>query len=88
MCSNVKTHYLKIIKYAEILSNINKYIPLFLGLENQRNMEEEYMKNIPLHLVPNRWIKQAYPQGFKYDSETFRVDINPFNNMEISKKIY
>ena len=38
--------------------------------------------------MPNRWIKQAYVQGFGYDYINVKKAVNIFELMEISEPIY
>ena len=38
--------------------------------------------------MPNRWSKQAYVQGFHFESITFKKAVNMFERMEIAKYIY
>ena len=38
--------------------------------------------------MPNIWSKQAYVQGFDFESITFKKSVNMFERMEISESIY
>ena len=41
-----------------------------------------------LSTMPNSWSKQAYVQGFDYESITFKKSVNMFEQMEIAESIY
>ena len=70
------------------LTNINEYLAILPGLNNPNNMDEVDLNGTHIHIIPNGWSKQAYLQGFSFESVPFKKAINMFEHMEISEKIY
>ena len=50
--------------YTARITNINKFLPNFLGLEESNNMEDEYIDDFILKYIPHECHKQVYIQGF------------------------
>ena len=44
------------------------------------------MKEIIIYIIPNRWIKQAYHQGFDLEIP-FKKDKHVFKRMEVAESI-
>ena len=53
-------------RFAEGLTEINKFIPLLTGSDASKNMPLEDLNEILLHLVPNGWENQSYMQGWEF----------------------
>ena len=46
------------------------------------------LNNILLNSMSNSWSKQAYVQGFDYETYSFKNDVNMFKRTEIDESIY
>ena len=55
-----KPHNLRLQSYAAKVVKFNKNISFFIGSYKPNNIEEEKMKKIIFHSLPNGWYKQAY----------------------------
>ena len=60
---------------------------VFPGVKVSDKIGETEVKQIPLNSMPNIWIKQAYVQGFYYETITLN-SVNMFEHMEIYEAIY
>ena len=83
-----KTGRLTAGSYAARLVDINEYLASFIGTTLTDMMNVTKLNKILLNSMPNIWSKQAYVQGFDYESITFKKDANMFERMNISESIY
>ena len=78
---------LKIRRYLVILTELNENLGVFPGSKDSNKMGEEDLNNILIHSIHNRWIKQAYLQGFELEIP-FNNSTNMFEWIEIVETIY
>ena len=69
------------------LSDINNYLPSFLGSNDSSKTEEEELNYILLHAAPNGRVKQAYLQGWYFEVRVFRDTYKIFKRMETAEKV-
>ena len=60
------------------LTELNKYLDVFPGLNYSNNMGEVVINKILLRSMPNVWSKQDYLQGFRFETVTLKKVINMF----------
>ena len=82
------TRDLTVRHYAARLIDINEYLASFPGETLNDKIGVTELNEILLRSMPTRWSRQAYVQGFCYESITFKISVNIFERTEISKSIY
>ena len=55
-----KPRYLQFNRFAALHTELNNYLPLFLGLSVAKKMDPEELNEIQLHAFPNSWARQSY----------------------------
>ena len=85
---NEKTRSLTVRRYAACLIDLNEYLASFLGATLTDKIGVTKLNEILLNIMPNSWSKQAYVQGFDFESITFKKAVNMFEHMEIAESIY
>ena len=75
-------------RFTVCLTELNNYLPFFLGYSAAKNMPPEYLNEILLHAVPNSRAKQAYIQGWEFDMKRYKATCKLFEIMEVTDKIY
>ena len=78
---------LKVRRYAARLIYINDYLAAFPGAKESEKIGETDLNEILLNSMPNIWIRQAYVQGFDFESINLKY-VNMFEHIEISEYIY
>ena len=74
--------------YAARLIDLNEYLASFPGATLNDKISVNMLNKILLNSMYNSWYKQAYVQGFGYESITFKKAINTFERMKIVESIY
>ena len=62
-------------------TELDNYLPLFTGLSASKNIPPEELNNILLHTIPNDWKKQAYLQGWDFDTKVYKATCDLFKRM-------
>ena len=75
-------------RFAARLRELNNYLPLFPIYSSAKKMLPEYLNKIILHAVPNVWEKQAYLQGWEFETKSYKDTYELFEIMEVTEKIY
>ena len=66
-----KTRSLTVRRHAARLIDLNEYLVSFPGVNLTNNIDVTELNEIILNIMPNRWSKQAYVQGFGCEYITF-----------------
>ena len=74
--------------FAARLTEINNFLPIFLGSDVTKDMTHEELNDIILHAVPNSWVKKSYLQGWDFEMKTYKETCTLFEIMEISEQVY
>ena len=75
-------------RFAERLTEMNNFLPLFPGSESSKKMEMEDLNDILLHAVPTGWAKQSYLQGWYFELNTYRETCAMLERMEVAEQVY
>ena len=51
---------------ADWLTDLKDYLLFFTGSDASKNMEEQELKEILLHAIPNAWSKHVYLKGLDF----------------------
>ena len=81
-------HILKIRRHALRLIYLNEYLASYPGAAMTDKMGVTELNDILLKSMPKSWSKQAYGQGFDWESIYFKKAANTFEIMEISVSFY
>ena len=79
---------LKVRLYDARLIDLNEYLASFPGATMAEKNGVTELNEILLNSMPNSWPKQAYVQGFYFETIYFKKAVNMFERMEIGKSIY
>ena len=74
--------------FAARLTEINNFLPIFLGSDVTKDMTHEELNDIILHAVPNSWVKKSYLQGWDFEMKTYKETCATFEQLEIAEKFY
>ena len=85
---NEKPITIKVRLYAVRLIDLNAYLDSFQGEILYDKFYLTELNDIILNIMSNIWYKQAYVQGFDYESILFKKDVNMFERMEVVESIY
>ena len=85
---NEKPCSLTIRSYVARLIDLNEYLYSFPGETLTDNISVTKLNKILLNSMPNSWSKQAYFQGFDYESINFKKYVKFFEHIEIVESIY
>ena len=66
-----KTRAITVRRYAARLIDLYEYLASFTGGGLNDKIGVRELNKILLNSIPNIWYKQAYTQGFDYESITF-----------------
>ena len=83
-----KPRALTVRRYTACLTDINEYLESFLGAALNDNIVVTEIDEIFLNSMLNIWSRQAYVQGFDFESITFEKSVSMFECMEIAEFIY
>ena len=75
-------------RFAERLTKINNFHPLFPGLDVSKKTTQKYINKILLCVVPNVWAKQSYLQGWYFEVKIYKETCAVFERMEIAEQVY
>ena len=74
--------------FAARRTELNNYLPLFLGSIVANKMYPEELNEILIHAVPNSWARKSYIQGRDFEERSYKETCDMFKRMEISEAIY
>ena len=74
--------------FVERLTEMNNFLPLFLGLDDSKKMEMEELNKILLYAVTNGWVNKSYLQGWHFELKTYREAFAMFEPMEVAEQVY
>ena len=83
-----KPHTVPFKIFAARLTELNNYLPSFLGSDRSNNMDTSDINEILLHDDPNGWENQSYLQGWDFESKTYKETCDMFKIMEIVEQVY
>ena len=83
-----KPRALNVRRYATCIIDLNDYLASFPGATLNDKIGITKQKKILLNSMPNGWSRQAYVQGFDYESITFKKYVNMFERMETTEYTY
>ena len=73
--------------FAGRITELNNYPPLFTAYSASKKIPPGELNKILLHTVPNGREKQAYLQGWDFDTKSYKATCNMCEKMEIAEKI-
>ena len=76
-----KAHGLKIIHYVARLVDLKEHLDVFPGAKISENIYAAELDEHLLNSMPNSLSKQAYLQGFYFESITLKAAVNMFKLM-------
>ena len=83
-----KPRSLKLRRYTARLICLNEYLASFPGTAMAQKMGVTELNEIILNSISNIWSKQAYVQGFDFETISLKRVVNMFEHKEISESIY
>ena len=83
-----KLHDLKVRRHTARFIDLNQYLALLPGSTFTDKIGVTELNEILLNSMPNRWIRQAYVQGFEYENILFKESVKMFERMLITESIY
>ena len=75
-CGMRKLHDLKVRCYSAHTVETNNYLYIFSRVKGKWKNRETESNKIPLHSIPNGWIRQAYVQGLDFEDVNFKQAID------------
>ena len=75
-------------RFAARLTELNNYLPLFIGSSVYKKITHKDLNKILLHSVLNGGGKQTYLQGWDFEMQTYKVTCNMLKHMEIAEQFY
>ena len=82
------TKEMKIRHYAVQLLEENNFLPQFLRGNKSKNISEEELKIILLHIVPNLWGKKNHGVGIRLQEKKLPHHPNFFELMNVVEQVY
>ena len=72
-CAMCKPREILFKLFSARLTELNNYLPLFLGLSASNKMHPEELNEILLHAVLNGWAKHAYLQSWYFEMKKYKA---------------
>ena len=83
-----KPRDIQLNRFASRLTELNKYLTIFPGTNNTKNMVPEELNEILLQSTLSSWARQAYIQGWDFEEITYKDTCNIVERMETAEAIY
>ena len=82
MCRGMSNlHELEARCYAACMIEINQYLTIFLGYNQNNKIGDMELNEILLHIISNVWGNQEFLQGFDFVAVYFKKSIDLFEIM-------